>query len=441
MSAFSISLFLQKTRDGIKLTSNEVEAFVTHLPELNPEHIAAFLGNAFHKNLSDENIITLTHAMKMSGRVLNWEGIDRPVVDKHSTGGIGDKVTLCLAPLISALGLAMPTISGRGLGFTGGTIDKLESVPGFSANIDPEQIQRLVKKHGFAFAQQTQDIAPADKTLYHYRDITGFVSVLQLIVPSILSKKLAENLDYLILDVKCGSGALMKTKEEAKELADFLVKTGNGAGTKTQALITNMNQPLGAVSGNGCEMAEAIAILTKPRENLELCLDTYDLTVALAQKMLMGTTKCTEEEANQEIQTALSSGRAYEIFTGLMHDQGANLNDFERTETFYQKTKHVFEIKAKQQGTIQSMNAQAFGQALILGRAGRQKASDSLYYNTFLFHPKKIGADVQTGDLLCLFGTDDDKYESKIRELLSDAYEISDKQNSKQALINDFITG
>lgn len=439
--SFSMPIFLEKVRDQKFIAREELRHFITHLDEFPDEQVSAFLAHAFHKPLSSENIVEMTLAMRDSGDVLHWPDHTVPVVDKHSTGGVGDKITICLAPLVAALGLRMPTISGRGLGHTGGTVDKLESIEGFSLNLGPDKLLKQVLKNGFAFGEQTAEIAPADARLYHMRDITACVPSMPLIVPSILSKKLAESLDALVLDVKCGSGAFMKTIEDARGLASMLVKTANGAGVKCSALITNMNQPLGLYSGNWCEIVEATRILRESESSLSDIRDVYDLTVEMAAELLLlSRLETTRASAIERVKTTLASGKAWDVFLQEVADQGGDIKSLSENPPKLLTTKHGMEFKAERSGTLTAINSQNLGQALVLARAGREKKSDSVSKSTSLYHPIKIGARLNSGDTICVLRTDHLEHETLIRSLINEAFVIEDKSATSTPLILETIT-
>jgi len=438
---FAITEFLEKVRDRKTLFEKEIQDFVHHLSEFDNAQIGAFLAHVYHQPLSPENTVHLTLAMRDSGAKLSWQGIEKPVVDKHSTGGVGDKITICLSPLIAALGLAMPTISGKGLGFTGGTVDKLESIPGFNCTLTPDQIQNMVRKFGFAFGAQTNSVAPADKTLYALRDITQTVSSLPLITSSILSKKLAESLDHLVCDVKFGSGAILPNLEDAKALAKMLTTIANKAGTKTTAFLTDMNQPLGQVSGNWCEVAEAARVLKQSRKDCEDISDTRHLTIAFATQLLLQTEICkTKEEAQEKIERTLESGKPFELFCKVISHQGGKTSLFEKETPLFLKTKHRFEIRSDKSGFVQRMNTKFLGEALVFAGAGRQRPSDVVLPNTALHHPVKLGDSIQETQILCTIFTDCDKHKEKIFSLLKNAYVIREEKPPPTPLIKEVIS-
>lgn len=437
---FSITAFLEKIRDGFEVDSTRLRHFILHLAEFPDEQIVAFLAHAYHRPLNEKNKVDLTLAMRDSGTTLDWTGVERIIVDKHSTGGVGDKITIAMAPLVAALGFGMPTITGRGLGFSGGTLDKLAAIPGLSTHLSPRELVAMVKKFGFALGEQTAEVAPADKKLYALRDITATVPSIPLITASILSKKLAENLSALVLDVKWGSGAFMQTLADAQKLARSLVSTANGAGTKTRALITSMNQPLGLYSGNWCEIAEAVQILKDPRKSQNIYPDTYELLIALTTQLLLMTGQSQNQNAAKEkIQSVLFSGKAFEIFCQLIAHQSGQAKIFEKDFPLLQAARHSIKITAKQDGFIQKINTKSLGEALVLSHAGRQKQTDDVAANTALHHPLKVGKAVAAGDILCTLHSDHVEHERQIAFLLENAFTIGDAAPSTLTLIEEVI--
>ena len=437
---FSMPLFLEKVRDRQSLNESEVRHFISNLKDFPDEQVSAFLAHVFHQPLSRQNKAHLTLAMRDSGVKLNWTGLNKPIVDKHSTGGIGDKISICLAPLLASLGMAVPTIMGRGLGFSGGTVDKLESISGLSLRLSADKIQQLVREFGMAFGAQSDDIAPADKKLYALRDVTATVESIPLITASILSKKLAESLDALVLDVKWGSGAFMSTLSNARELALSLVETAEEAGVKTRAFLTNMNQPLGLVSGNACEVVEALMILKNETSKSHKIADTRRLTLEFAASLLLqtGLEKSTEV-ALARAEAELDSGRPYEIFCRVVRAQGGDFESFEKTFSFLSQTKHHLVIRATNDGYIKSINGKSLGHALILGKAGREKQSDTIDHITSLEHPVKIGDFVSAGDVLCTMHLNHSDRLNDIQALLESAYQISSELVLPQPLIQEVL--
>lgn len=441
MSAFSLPFFLEAVRDGKNLDEGEIRHFILNLKDFPDEQIAAFLAHAFHKPLSDANRTHLTLAMRDSGKKLDWTGLDKPVVDKHSTGGIGDKVTICLAPIVAALGLAMPTIAGRGLGFSGGTVDKLEAIPGMSLSLPPEKFQRLVRENGIAFAEQTGDIAPADKKLYALRDVTATVESIPLITASILSKKLAESLGTLVMDVKWGSGAFMRTLDDARALAKSIVSTANLAGTQTRAFITDMNQPMGCCAGNWCEVAEAVLLLKNDVSIAHDASDTLTLTRELAASLLLQTKRAVSREAALDrVDATIASGEPFEIFCRVIATQGGDASVFSKPFDLIPKTEHTTAIKADRSGFVQSIDGKSLGHALILTKAGRQQRADKIDPKTSLTYRFKIGDKIAADDTLFTLHTDHAQNLALAENLLREAIVVGDAPASTHPLIQEIVT-
>ncbi|MEQ1765379.1 MAG: thymidine phosphorylase, partial [Pyrinomonadaceae bacterium] len=316
---------IAKKRDGGELTAEEIGSFVDGVCDKSwaDYQISALVMAMFIRGLNDSEGEQLVRSMLYSGVVLDFSDIDKPKADKHSTGGVGDKTSLIIAPVVAACGVAVPMISGRGLGHTGGTLDKLESIPGYNVNLSTQEFRDVIKKCGFAMAGQTADIAPADKKIYALRDATATVPYIPLIVASIMSKKLAEGLDALVLDVKTGSGAFMKELADAEKLARAMVKTGEKFGVKTQAVISSMDQPLGKYVGNAVEVYECIEIL---RNEIEpAAMPTWELSLELSARLLLLTGIETDlESAKAKCTAKLESGEALELFRRNVECQGGD---------------------------------------------------------------------------------------------------------------------
>lgn len=438
---FSMPLFLEKIREHKMPMPGEIRHFILNLASCPDEQVGAFLAHAYHQPLCRESMVELTLAMRDSGHKLNWQGFDRPVVDKHSTGGVGDKTTILLAPLVAALGMAMPTIAGRGLGFSGGTVDKLEAIPGFSCQMTASHFETLVREYGTAFGAQTSDIAPADRKLYQMRDVTATVESIPLITASILSKKLAESLGYLVMDVKWGNGAFMATLEKARALAKSIVTTAHDAGTQTQALLTNMNQPLGFVSGNWCEVVEAANLLKNNDVTMKISAqDTLRLTRELAANLLLQTKLMTTRDAAlTKIDNVLASGRPFEIFCQVVAAQGGDAQLFEKALVTIPETKHKITVRAKDDGFVTSIHTKALGQALVCAKAGREKQDDVIDPVTSLCHPVKVGDRVQHGDVLCELTTNHGENLAAIKNLLEAAYVVGPDAVTVLPLISEVI--
>jgi thymidine phosphorylase len=369
--------FIRQKRDGKELRSADVEEFIAGLAQgsVSEGQAAAFAMAVFLRGMTRGEAVALTRAMRDSGTVLSWQDIDRPIVDKHSTGGVGDNVSLMLAPMLAAAGAAVPMISGRGLGHTGGTLDKLDSIPGYVSQPDIDRFRKVVKEVGCAIIGQTADLAPADRRLYAIRDVTGTVESVPLITASILSKKLAAGLEQLVLDVKTGTGAFMATPEEARELTESLVAVANGAGLKTSALITDMNEPLASAAGNALEVANALDYLKGEKLDQRL----HQVTLALGAELLVlaGLAK-TEAEATATLEKTLSSGAAAERFGVMVAALGGPRDLLEKFATILPKAKIVRPVLPQGEATVAAIDTRALGIAVIELGGGRRVADDKI---------------------------------------------------------------
>lgn len=367
--------FLRHKRDGGEHAPAELKAFIDAFVagDVADYQASAWLMAAFLNGLSSKETLALTQAMLHSGDVLTLPTVKRARVDKHSTGGVGDKISLCLAPLVAACGVAVPMISGRGLGHTGGTLDKLEAIPGFRVDLDAKRFERIVRDVGTCLIGQTAKLAPADRRLYALRDVTATVECIPLIVASILSKKLAEGIDGLVLDVKCGGGAFMKDLKSARALAQALVSVGKGAGKRVTALITDMSAPIGRSIGNALETREAIEILQNAGP-----ADTRALTLELGAEMLVVGKRCkTRKEALPLLERALADGSALDVFRRLVKAQGGEVRVVDDPSRLPQsKTKHV--VAAAKAGYVTAIDAYALGLLAIELGAGRTRADQKI---------------------------------------------------------------
>ena len=370
---------LRTKRSGGKLTDEQILGFVHGVVDgsVSRPQAAAWLAFAFTRGLDDGEAIALTRAMTDSGARLSWPGLTGPFVDKHSTGGVGDKVSLILGPLWAELGWKVPMISGRGLGHTGGTLDKLEAIPGYRTDLDDASLRRCLVDVGCFISGQTAALAPADRILYALRNETQTVECIPLIVASILSKKLAEGLDRLVLDVKVGSGAFMKTREDARALAQALVRVGNGAGVATRALLTDMSQPLGEACGNALEVDESIACLQGGGP-----ADLRECTLRLA--------------GHPDAERVLASGAAYERFARMVAAQGGDLARLGEA----QRGVIVEEVRADHAGVLSRCDAWNIGRAAFVLGAGRLRAEDPVHPGVGVTVLKKVGDTVAAGEPL-----------------------------------------
>lgn len=384
---------IARKRDGQTLTAAQITSFVNGFTrgEIPDYQMAALAMAIYFRGLSPEETLHLTRAMLHSGQVLHWSAGGRPKVDKHSTGGIGDKVSLILAPLLACCEVHVPMISGRGLGATGGTLDKLEAIPGFRTNLSVTEICELTERVGCVITGQTEELVPADKWLYALRDVTATVPSVPLITASILSKKLAESLDALVLDVKFGSGAFMKSLDEALTLAESLVSVGRQMGLPVTALLTDMNQPLGRMVGNTLEVEEVLGVLrgTEPRENA-LC----QLTLTLgAEALVLAGVEPSTSEARQHLEQALDSGRAYEKFCEMVQAQGGDLEA-------PRPLAPVSELLADREGYLTAIDGEALGWAVVSLGGGRRKVTETIDHSVGLEMCVRLGDWVERGQPL-----------------------------------------
>ena len=422
------ALIIAKKRDGLELTSDEISDFVDAYARDNiPDYQMAALAMAIYfRGMSPRETAALTEEMLHSGSILEWSpGL--PKVDKHSTGGVGDKVSLVLAPLMACCGVQVPMISGRGLGSTGGTLDKLESIPGFRTDLSRTEIQRITEDVGCVITGQTSDLVPADKWLYALRDVTATVPSVPLITASIMSKKLAESLNALVLDVKFGSGAFMKSIEEARTLAESLVATGMEAGLPVSALLTDMNQPLGRMVGNAVEVEEAVAALRG-----EGPADLTELTFALGSELLvMSSAVRNLREGLERLSVALRSGAGLKKFREMVAAQGGDLD----------APRHVApatELMSPRSGFIAVMNCEAVGQAIVMLGGGRWQATDRINHSIGIEMLVRIGDFVERGQPLMRVFSESDGF-GRVREPLIDAMQFTDEQPEPRPLIVDRI--
>lgn len=417
---------IAKKRDGKVLSDVEIGIFIDGVCDSSwaDYQISALVMAMFMGGMNQREQDTITRAMLESGTVMDFSDIDAPKADKHSTGGVGDKTSLVIAPIAAACGIAVPMISGRGLGHTGGTLDKLEAIPGFNVNLSFPKFKKILKTCGMALAGQTKDIAPADKKIYALRDATATVPTIPLIVASIMSKKLAEGLDALVLDVKTGSGAFITNFAESKKLAEALCKTGISFGVNTEALVTDMSEPLGKYVGNALETYECLKILRG--ETDEAMKPTLDLSIELTANMLVQTKiSPTQKEAKAKIKQVLDSGDALERFRQNIELQGGDPAICDKPEKLLTKGLRKQEIISRDSGFIAKVDALAVGQSVRDIGGGRVKAEDSVDHAVGFESVAKIGAKVKRGDVLGIVLTRTATDAKRISEKLQNAYKIS----------------
>ncbi|MCI0509308.1 thymidine phosphorylase [Chromohalobacter marismortui] len=412
---------LRRKRDAEALDADAIHTFMRGVADgsVGDAQIGAFAMAVVLNGMNRDEAIALTEATRDSGQVLRWHDLhlDGPVLDKHSTGGVGDLVSLVLGPWIAACGGHVPMISGRGLGHTGGTLDKLEAIPGYDVTPDDARFRRLVKDVGVAIIGQTGTLAPADKRLYGVRDVTATVESLPLIVASILGKKLACGLDTLVMDVKVGNGAFMPTAEASRELAEAIVAIGSSAGTPTSVLLTDMNQPLADCAGNALEVHEALRLLRGEGRDSRL----YRVTHALATEMLVQAGLATDaDDAAIRLETALASGEALERFARMVHGLGGPSDLAERPAHYLAPAPCTTEVVAPRAGTVNAIDTRALGLGVVELGGGRRNAGDAIDPRVGLSHITPLGERVEAGQpLLRLHAasqTDADAVSRRLRE-------------------------
>ena len=384
---------IRKKRDGGALSAAEITAFIDGLTgeRISEGQAAAFAMAVYFNGMSREETVALTRAMTASGESLVWRGLDGPVVDKHSTGGVGDKVSLILAPVVAACGAYVPMISGRGLGHTGGTLDKLDSIPGYNTAPDLERLRAALRAAGCAIIGQTEELAPADRRLYAIRDVTATVESMPLIVASILSKKLAAGLDALVMDVKVGSGAFLPSPEEARDLARNLVEVAEGAGLPCSALLTDMNQCLGRTAGNALEVREAIEVLRGEAAEPGL----VSVTLALAAELLvLGGAIAEPAAAEAAVARALESGAAAERFARMIAALGGPPDLLEQPDRHLLRAPVRQGVFLDQAGTVATIDVRALGLAVVALGGGRRRATDTIDPAVGLAAVRRIGETV-----------------------------------------------
>lgn len=370
-----IKQLIHKKRDGAALDSDEIAAFVAGISDdsITDAQIAAFAMATWFRGMSVEEQMALTLAMRDSGRVLNWPGLDGPVLDKHSTGGVGDLVSLILGPVIAACGAYVPMISGRGLGHTGGTLDKLESIPGFGTAPGIERLQRLVREQGLAIVGQSAELVPADRRMYAVRDVTATVSSPPLIISSILSKKLAEGLDGLVMDIKFGSGAVITDLQAARHLGEEICRVSRNAGLPCRALVTDMDQPLAGSAGNALEVLEVIRFLRGEARHARV----LEVVLALCAELLqLGRLAADAKQGRALARAAIDSGRAAEAFARMVSGQGGPADLLERPEAYLPRAAMCRPVLAEGAGFITAIDTRAVGMIVVELGGGRQRTDD-----------------------------------------------------------------
>lgn len=426
-----------KKRNHEELSLEEIQFFIENYTkgEIHDYQAAALIMAIFLNGMNERETIDLTKAMMHSGDVIDLSAIDGVKVDKHSTGGVGDTTTLILAPLVASCGVKVAKMSGRGLGHTGGTIDKLESIEGFKTSLSVERFIENVNTINIAVIGQTKNIAPADKKLYALRDVTATVDNISLIASSIMSKKLAAGSDAIVLDVKVGSGAFVKTYDEAVELATLMVKIGEGMGRKTMAVISEMAQPLGNAIGNAIEVIEAVDILKNkgPEDLRNLCLTLGANLIFMAEKA------ASYEEAYKLLEAQLANGEALQSFKTFIEGQDGK-TDFINNYDLLPKAKFVVEVYPPKAGHIKTIDSDEMGIASMILGAGRENLEDDIDFASGIYLLKKIGDSVQTDEPMAVFYTNDEKSIEEAKERFLGSLHLSDDEVPSPQLIKAIIS-
>jgi len=431
---------LHKKRDGLELTNEEIQHFVREVVEqtISTAQIGAFLMAVFLRGLTRAELHELTTAMRFSGEVFDSKPLNMFTIDKHSTGGVGDKTSLLIAPIIAAAGLAVPMISGRSLGHTGGTLDKLETIPGFNTQISLKDFYTIIEKCGACLIGQTKSLVPADRILYSLRDHTSTVESPNLICASIMSKKLAEGLDGLVLDVKTGSGAFMSKFEDSDHLAQLMVATGEAAGTRTAALLTSMEEPLGRFSGNWIEVWECVDIMKNIRHPMSA--DLIELSLLLSGWMLYLGGKATSADDGVKLaDELLTSGAAYKSWLEIVALQGGDTSIFENPAAFH-KPKASRVLRAWRSGYLAGMDCKQAGWAVQRLGAGREKVGDPVAAHAGIEMHVKIGTHLNEGDPICTLYSEDARLLDEPERLLCESLRIEAVKPEPIPLVRKIIT-
>jgi pyrimidine-nucleoside phosphorylase len=428
---------IRKKRDGGELSQNEIESLVNAYTrgDIPDYQVSAWLMAVVLRGMTRSETAALTDAMLRSGDVLDLSSLPGKKVDKHSTGGVGDKTSLVLAPLAAAAGVVVPMISGRGLGHTGGTLDKLEAIPGFNVNLPVADFRRVLATCGCCMIGQTAEIAPADRKLYALRDVTGTVESPYLICASIMSKKLAEGIDALVLDVKTGSGAFMKNEKDAAFLAELMVETGERMGKEVMALITDMDQPLGNMIGNALEVVEVVEVLRGegPEDLRQLCLE-------LAGWMLhLGGVSDTVAEGKEQSEKLIASGKALDKFRQMVELQGGDPLTIDDPKKL-PHAKHTMTVSSPRSGYVATVQCEQIGTACVILGGGRERKEDSVDPAVGIVLHKKVGDAVSAGDPLATIYYNAEARAARARQLLEESYRIADAPaHEKRPLIHRVI--
>lgn len=423
---------IEKKRDGHELSEPEIRNFINAYAkgDLPDYQMSAMAMAIFLRGMTPREIAVLTDAMMRSGDLVDTSAIRKPKVDKHSTGGIGDKVSLILAPLVACCGVAVPMISGRGLGITGGTLDKLESIPRYRTTLSDREFIAVIQKCGCSIIGQTKQLAPADKKLYALRDVTGTVASIPLITASIMCKKLAEGIDALVLDVKCGKGAFMRTQKDARALALSMVRVGKAMGKGMSALITDMNQPLGRTAGNALEVLESIETLQGKGPE-----DLTGITLAFAEEMMiLGKVARDRTRARRQLEEAIRSGAAFARFREMVALQGGDVSVVDDPARL-PAARIIRPYPAPASGYVALADAESIGKACVVLGAGRTKTDDAVDFAVGVSGIRKIGEPVRKGEPLLVVHANDEQKLDQAHQLLKQAFNITKAKPRKPKLI------
>lgn len=428
----NIQEIIGKKRDGLLLEREEINYFVTEYTKGNVTdyQAAALIMAMYIRGLNKEETTNLTLEMAASGEILDLSEISDTVIDKHSTGGVGDKITLVLMPIIASLGIPVAKMSGRGLGFTGGTVDKLESIPGYKTELKIDEFINNVKEMGISVIGQTGNLAPADKKMYALRDTINCVGSMPLIASSIMSKKIAAGANKIVLDVTCGSGAFMKNKTDAEKLSNIMKEIGDLAGRETVCVITNMDEPVGYAVGNSLEIIETVECLkgNMPEDIKEIITTIGSYIIKLAGK------GDNLEENKIKILENIKNGKAYNKFLELVQNQNGNIEYIRNTDKF-EKAKYILPVISKEDGYVYKLNAERVGKISVNLGAGRIKKEDSIDKTVGIVLNKKISDEVKKGDILAFIYANDEEKGNQAVEDLQEVYEISKEPVKKEDII------
>ena len=431
---------IRKKRDGLSLSREEIDFFIEGVTNgrIADYQVSALLMAIYLNGMNEAEQQALTEAMLNSGNILDFSDIPKPKADKHSTGGVGDKTSIIIAPLVAACGVCVPMISGRGLGHTGGTLDKLESIPGYRVALSASEFKKVLDDVGYAMAGQTAELAPADKKMYAFRDATATVEAIPLIVASFISKKGAAGLDAMIIDVKVGNGAFMREEDRARALAHALVTTGNSCGIKTRALLTDMNQPLGRAVGNSLEVEECINILRG--EANEAAAPVLELSLELCAHMLMlANVDKTVEEARQRLQGVLESGKALECLQSNIAAQGGDPRVCDAPGDFLPLVRETVKVESPRSGFITRVDTTEIGHAIAAIGGGRVRIEDTVDPTVGFTSELKLGHRISAGEAIGIVYCADANAAAEAARRIQAAYHVGDEPPAGLKLVKEII--